>query len=216
MQTSNSISKLAAALVKAQSEMKNPDFDAQNPHFKSKYASLVSVRKAVLPVLNKHGLALAQYPKTEDTRAGCVNVLMHESGEYQIEESLLPLDKMNAHGAGSCITYARRYSLQSIAGVVADEDDDANAAVHAPKNSAKAVTEDAFKSLPPAKQDVVRATAMEIVDALSNNRDWDAYALCESLDSDDLEAKLGLWSLLDSKQRARIKKQGETKKAVAA
>jgi hypothetical protein len=66
-----------------------------------------------------------------------VNRLMHVSGEWLEEECLLPLDKNNAQGAGSAVTYARRYSLQSIAGVVADEDDDANAASVVKKEETK-------------------------------------------------------------------------------
>jgi len=128
MNSSTSIAKLADALNKAQAELKNPAFDSTNPHFKSKFASLVSVREAVLPILQRHGLSLTQFPKCGDGSAGVVNRLMHNSGEWLEEECLLPLDKNNAQGAGSAVTYARRYSLQAIAGVVADEDDDANAA----------------------------------------------------------------------------------------
>jgi hypothetical protein len=126
--SSPTIAELAKALNKAQAELKNPTFDSTNPHFKSKFASLVAVREAVLPILQKHGLALTQFPKGADGAAGVVNRLMHVSGEWLEEECLLPLDKNNAQGAGSAVTYARRYSLQAIAGVVADEDDDANAA----------------------------------------------------------------------------------------
>jgi hypothetical protein len=126
--SSPSITELSKALNAAQKEMKNPTFDSTNPHFKSKFASLVAVREAVIPILNKHGLSIAQFPKATEGTAGCVNRLMHVSGEWLEEECLLPLDKNNAQGAGSAVTYARRYSLQAIAGVVADEDDDANAA----------------------------------------------------------------------------------------
>jgi hypothetical protein len=205
MNTSNSIAKLAAALLAAQAEVKNPKLDSVNPHFKSKFASLAEVRETVLPVLHKHGLALAQYPKAAQGFAGCVNVLMHSSGEYMTEECLLPLDKPNAHGAGSCITYARRYSLQSIAGVVADEDDDANAAVEkpAPRGSARAETVDTFEKLPKTTQKRLADVAVQISDHLQANRDYDAYELAaEVQDSDE---KTGLWSLLDSKQRNRLK-----------
>jgi hypothetical protein len=125
---SESITNLVKALLAAQMELKNPAFDSKNPHFNSKFASLAAVRECVLPVLNKHGLILSQFPKSADGRAGVVNILAHTSGEFLEEECLLPLDKNNAQGAGSAVTYARRYSLQAIAGVVADEDDDANAA----------------------------------------------------------------------------------------
>jgi len=70
---------------------------------------------------------------------------MHASGEWLEQEFLIPLGKLDAHGAGSAITYARRYALQSIAGIPA-EDDDGNAASTKPKHPhhpAKA-TEDFF------------------------------------------------------------------------
>jgi hypothetical protein len=124
MTQSPTIQKLTEALVKAQAEMKNPAFDAFNPHFKSKYASLPTVREAVLPVLNKHGLALSQFPRAEGTYAGCTNLLLHVSGEWVQSDCLLPIDKVSSQGAGSAITYARRFSMQSIAGVVGEEDTD--------------------------------------------------------------------------------------------
>jgi hypothetical protein len=55
-------------------------------------------------------------------------VLSHESGEW-IQSSLsLPLAKHDPQGVGSAITYGRRYGLSAIVGIVADVDDDANAA----------------------------------------------------------------------------------------
>lgn len=128
MNRSDSVKELATALALAQAEMLNPTFDSVNPHFKNRFASLASVRSAVIPVLNKHGLSIAQFPVCTELHAGVVNVLLHTSGQLIEESCILPLTKNDAQGAGSAITYARRYSLQSIAGVVADEDDDANAA----------------------------------------------------------------------------------------
>lgn len=214
MNGSNTRTELAKALAKAQAEMKNPAFDSTNPHFKSKFASLVSVREAVLPVLNKHGLTLSQFPKTSEGRAGCVNVLMHVSGEWIEEECLLPLDKNNAQGAGSAITYARRYSVQAIGGVVADQDDDGNAA-SAPTNGPKAAipaNHGAGDDLDQPQKLMVEHTRDKVVEALEAGKDWDAYALCESLTDEMIAEKLYLWSLLDSKQRSRLKKQGEAAK----
>jgi hypothetical protein len=133
---SQSLASLAKALAVAQAEMHNPAFDSVNPHFRNKFASLISVREAVIPVLTKHGLSLAQFPISGEGSAGVVNVLMHSSGEWLEETCLLPLTKNDAQGAGSAITYARRYSLQSIAAVAADEDDDANTASKPPAQKA--------------------------------------------------------------------------------
>lgn len=129
MLKSESIAALSTAMAKAQLEMHNPKFDAVNPHFRSKFASLGAVREAVIPILAKHGLSLTQFPVTFDGKAGCVNHLAHESGEWIEETFFIPVDKQNAHGYASALTYAKRLSMQSIAGVVGDEDDDGNASV---------------------------------------------------------------------------------------
>jgi hypothetical protein len=60
--------------------------------------------------------------------------LMHSSGEWLEQEYFIPLGKMDAQAAGSAITYARRYALQAIAGIPA-EDDDGNAATQAKPES---------------------------------------------------------------------------------
>ena len=60
MQSSNTITKISAALVKAQLEMGNAVKDATNPFFKSKYADLNAIREACLPILNKKGISEIQ------------------------------------------------------------------------------------------------------------------------------------------------------------
>jgi hypothetical protein len=59
---------------------------------------------------------------------------------------------------------------------------------------------------------MVELTRDKIAEALSQDKDFDAYSLCESLTDDMLHEKLYLWSLLDSKQRRRIKNQAEKAK----
>ncbi len=125
---SGAVVKLAFALAKAQGEMKNPPKDSVNPHFRSKYADLATVRDTVMPVLNRHGLSVLQLPCECDALPALTTILMHESGEWVETTMLLRPSKMDPQGVGSALTYARRYSLQSIAGVAADEDDDGNAA----------------------------------------------------------------------------------------
>lgn len=122
--------KIAEALAKAQAEMANPTFDAQNPHFRNRYASLAAVRNAVVPVLAKHGICVTQDLSTSERGLACVTTLTHSSGERMVFGPLvLPASKQDAQGYGSCATYARRYALMAVAGVVGDDDDDAEAAV---------------------------------------------------------------------------------------
>lgn len=123
-------SKLLSALMAAQSKMRNPHFDAKNPHFNSQYASLAQVRDVVLPVLRDHGLLYVEEPVAADGMAGVAWRIEHVgSGECRTGQLLLPLPaNPNAHAIGSAITYARRYSLLTVGGVVADDDDDGNEA----------------------------------------------------------------------------------------
>jgi hypothetical protein len=120
---------LAAALAKAQAEMSNPGFDSQNPHFRSRFASLASVRNAVVPVLAKHGIALTQDILTTESGISCTTTLSHGSGQQMVFGPLvLPAAQTTAQGFGSAATYARRYQLMAVAAVAGD-DDDAEAAV---------------------------------------------------------------------------------------
>lgn len=137
---------IAAALLAAQRDMPELQKNAINPHFRSKYISLDSLMEQVLPVLNRHGLVLLQWPTALDrrtTKDGEIQLgtepalrtkLLHaESGEAFEDVMPLILGKNDPQGQGSAITYARRYALMSILGLVADQDDDANAV--APKQS---------------------------------------------------------------------------------
>ena len=128
MERSESIKELAAALNKAQAEMSGAKKGANNPFFKSKYADLNAVVDAVRIPFADNGLSYSQFPVMDENRVGVETILMHESGEFIASTLMLPTGKLDAQAAGSAITYARRYSLQSIAGIPA-EDDDGNAAV---------------------------------------------------------------------------------------
>lgn len=125
------IPKLANALVNAQAELKNPGFDAKNPHFKSRFASLPAVRNAVIPVFNKHRIALTQaIHRGQEGGVACTTYLIHESGEWMAYPPIeMPVPKQDPQGVASASTYARRYALQAVAGVVGDEDDDGESAV---------------------------------------------------------------------------------------
>jgi hypothetical protein len=123
------INSIAEALAKAQVEMKNPALDSVNPHFKSKFANLASVRNAVVPVLAKHGVFVAQNLTNTERGIACTTILTHTSGQQMMFGPLeMPAMKFDAQGLGSAATYARRYALMSALCIVGDEDDDGNAA----------------------------------------------------------------------------------------
>ena len=129
MNRSESIAKISAALVKSQAEMSNAKKGSNNPFFKSKYADINSIREAALPVLNSHGITVIQPTCVLDGVNYVETILLHESGEYISSLTQIVVDKVtDAQKHGSGLSYARRYALQSIVCLGA-EDDDANAAV---------------------------------------------------------------------------------------
>tara|TARA_R110000796_G_scaffold252537_2_gene387482 strand:+ start:32734 stop:33330 length:597 start_codon:yes stop_codon:yes gene_type:complete len=128
----NDHKSIAAALVAAQSEMGKALKQSTNPHFKSKYADLSNVLDAVLPALNKHGIALIQPARTDEGDHYVETVLIHAgSGETLGCRVPLIIDKNNSQGYASSTTYARRYGAMMMTGL-APEDDDGNAAAAAP------------------------------------------------------------------------------------
>ena len=128
-------SEFAKALIKAQSEMTNPKKDSKNPFFKSSYADLGAVREASIPQLNSNGIAVLQPTGTNYVKT----VLIHESGEMldlECDTQILFSKPNDAQAQGSGITYARRYGLQSLL-TLAAEDDDGNSASEKPKVTSK-------------------------------------------------------------------------------
>jgi hypothetical protein len=120
---------LAAALAKAQAECQNVVMNKVNPHFRSKYADLAAVRDAIIPVFTKHGLSILQVPTVDNwTGFHLETRLIHSSGEELVWLYPLPQDVTKPQAQGSAISYARRYTMSSLAAIASEEDDDANAA----------------------------------------------------------------------------------------
>ena len=142
------LDKLAPALVALQADLKPVEKSAANPFFKSKYAPLPAVMQVVQPLLARHKLAVSQFVTHLDGQSALRTLLIHESG--QLLEDTQPLLLPQTHeedkwdrdaqqlvtrfvvptpqDQGSAITYARRYGVMAVLGLVADEDDDGNAA----------------------------------------------------------------------------------------
>lgn len=133
---SEQINELVAALAKAQGQIKGALKDAENPHFKSDYATLDSAWDACRAPLSSNGLSVIQSPCV--TAAGSVQIvtlLAHSSGQWM--ESVLELVPVNRtpQSIGSAITYGRRYALMGMVGIAPrddeenkEKDDDGNAA----------------------------------------------------------------------------------------
>ncbi len=124
MNKSESIGKLAAALVKAQAAITFASKDAVNGAFRNKYAKIEDVIEAIKKPLNDNGLSYVQLIQPE----GVETVILHESGEWI--SGITPIvakDSTSAHSVFGGVTYARRYGLLAAFGVPC-EDDDGNAA----------------------------------------------------------------------------------------
>jgi hypothetical protein len=136
---SDSIANLTLALSIVQGKMSHAVKDSANPFFKSKYADLESVWDACRSLLSENGLAIMQFPglySELDKSMSLTTVIGHKSGEWISQEMSVPVTKPDAQGAGSALTYMRRYALAAVVGVV-QADDDGNAA-SSPKPVVKA------------------------------------------------------------------------------
>ena len=127
---SESIVKIAPALLKAQKEIGGAKKDSQNPFFKSSYADLGSVMEACKEHLNNNGILVLQPVGVDETGGYVETVLLHESGEFIADRMhIVAKEENNPQAYGSAISYARRYSLQSMLFIPATDDDGESAMV---------------------------------------------------------------------------------------
>ena len=103
--------------------------DSTNPFFKSKYFDINSLLKHVEPLLQKNGLLLLQPIIKGEVFSEIIDI---ESGESVVSSIQLPQIE-DPQRIGSCVSYYRRYTLQSLISLQS-EDDDANSASQAVKN----------------------------------------------------------------------------------
>ncbi len=128
MKTSETIVKIAGAVLKAQKQMEGAKKDSANPFFKSKYADYGAVLEACKSALNDNGITILQ-PHISQVCGESVSdyvetILLHESGEFLSSQTpIICAKKSDPQALGSAITYARRYSLQSLVALPAEDDD---------------------------------------------------------------------------------------------
>ena len=128
---SDKISNLANAMIRVQKQLRPALKDSFNNFTQSRYATLNSVMEACSEALTDAGIWVTQnpVPVDGDGKLGLVTKLVHaESGEWQESLIVMPLAKCDPQAYGSALTYARRYGLSSMIGLVT-EDDDGNMAV---------------------------------------------------------------------------------------
>ena len=124
-------------LLEFQSKVEAVKKDAKNPFFKSNYVDINGILKAIQPTLEECGISYSQCPDLIDG----VDVLVTRVYDAEKPDSFIEsktrliVAKPDMQQYGSAITYARRYALQSMLGLEA-EDDDGNLATG--KGGAKA------------------------------------------------------------------------------
>lgn len=145
--SSPEMGELAKAMVKVQRALAPVCKDAENPFVKSRYATLNAVIEACRDALIAQAVWVVQVPvAVEAGHLGLMTKLVHgESGQWQSSLMVMPLPKNDPQGYGSALTYARRYGLATLVGLVSETDDDGEASMPT-RNRAKA----ADKSKPPA------------------------------------------------------------------
>lgn len=174
--------ELAKALAKVQAALPvvHKGKTADTGKYSYSYADLADVTAAIMPLLAKHGLAFACHPRIDEHGRGyeLAATLMHESGETLT--GALPIAG-TAQQLGSAITYARRYLLGSLTGVVTDSDDDARLATQAAKEAAR---------------ETRRAAAEEAVPRISDTQKKRMHALLGEIGikERDKYLKLAAWS----------------------
>lgn len=202
--------KLFSAFVRAQRKFGPALKTSNNPHFRSKYAALDAVIEAVIDALHSEGFALTQYTEPSDAGVTVRTVLLHESGGLlTLGELFMPAVKNDPQGFGSALTYCRRYSLQAAMGI-APEDDDGNAASKPATSARNSPTMGAFEQLSQDRQSIIMDVVIAVNERFSAGDIIGAYG--EYAGVTDNEEKIALWSKLDSKVRAAIKKHGESLK----
>jgi len=143
--SSPEVAQFTEALIEAQSNFKTIAKNADNPAFRSKYATFEGASEALRPILTAAGFAMPTYHTGwygPEMGWCCLGVLRHKSGEWT--SSLLPLINLpterkdfktgeikvsppNMQGMGSAKTYAKRQLLLELTGAwVGEHDDDGN------------------------------------------------------------------------------------------
>ena len=134
METSPSIAQLIAALAKAKAAFRPLVKDrtvkvatATGGSYTFDYATASAIGAAVDAALHAHGLVLLQAVGGVGGELTVSTTLAHDSGEW-IRETVAVPRPVKAQELGSLVTYLRRYQKSAMLDVVADDDDDANAA----------------------------------------------------------------------------------------
>lgn len=139
MKQSESITKIAPALVKSWGELENPKHNTsvtvktkKGGQYTFDYTDLNGIFDEAKRVFKENGISIIQNAFTEvyegNTLVSVETMLIHSSGEWMMSDSLKMPSNPNIQDMGGQITYMKRYSLSAVLGIATEKDDDANGA----------------------------------------------------------------------------------------
>ena len=214
MNKSESIKTLALALHKAHEKISGVAKTASNPFFKSKYADFSSVVEAVKPALQSEGIVIIQGLQDAEGGVAIETMLLHVSGEWISSTLRLPAAKEDAQGYGSACTYGRRYGLQAICALPAEDDDGNAATATAPAPKALSVAAQKWEEMNEEQRLFLIGVEEKVRTVLKSEGGVIAMKVLEeetvSLLTDE---KVALWSRFDSKERAAMEPHKRKKAA---
>lgn len=120
---------IKGAYVKAWLEVKNPNLDATNPHYKSRYSTLKETLEVIKAACKKHNIAYRQTIKTTlDGKTFIASDVVDSDGD-KFSLSSIPIEvDPNPQKFGSTLTYIKRQQAQADWGITGDDDDDGEGA----------------------------------------------------------------------------------------
>lgn len=129
------MNEIYKSILEAKKEIGKVAKNAKNPHFRNTYADINALIEAVEPILLDKGLILLQ-PVNDNT---VTTKIIHVESGQEVSSSIILPDAKTPQQLGSAITYYRRYTLQSLLSLQAEDDDgqEASKAKPAPKGKPK-------------------------------------------------------------------------------
>src|SRR5699024_10152810 len=139
MNKSESITKIAPALVKSWGELENPKHNSsvkvqtkKGGSYTFDYTDLKGIFDEAKRVFKENGISIMQNSYTEESEKGLLisveTMLLHNSGEWMKSNPLKMPANPNIQDMGGQVTYMKRYSLSAMLGIATEKDDDANGA----------------------------------------------------------------------------------------
>lgn len=117
------INEIAIAFAKAQGEFPSVGFNRDNTFFKSGYADLDAILRAVQPSLHKNGLSFYQFTKIGDGGEIILHSrLLHSSGQWLETRSRIVPEKGDHQSYGKAVSYHRRYAAMTLLRITASND----------------------------------------------------------------------------------------------